>query len=156
MTRAVTHLLFLHFLSSPPLRVIMDSFHFCVDSSYITVTWLAPTVFNDLQEKKKTVFAGFKSCFQSKPNKIPSSGIFACFFSLRPTSVICLLPHKNLQKDLETCLTHFGIAQLSSGQNSPSYSVISIRNINEIKVQYLPSPPLYWSSHFSPIFHKEL
>ena len=29
----------------------MDAFHFCVDSSYITVTWRGPTALNDLKEK---------------------------------------------------------------------------------------------------------
>lgn len=42
-------------LSSTPLKVIMDAFHFCADSPYITATWLAPTAFDDLREKKKWV-----------------------------------------------------------------------------------------------------
>lgn len=37
--------------SSPPLRVKMDVFNFCIDSSYITVTWLVPTLLSDLREK---------------------------------------------------------------------------------------------------------
>lgn len=63
-------------ISSPPLRVKMDAFHFYVDSSYITILgWYAQL---SMILWKNSV--GPKGCSQSKPNKIPSFGTLLCSF----------------------------------------------------------------------------